>query len=133
MSSAKLELRLGPAGRVVSIVATIGLSLGSTVNSAVAANAEFRWNLPAGFHAPVAPPDNPMSVEKVGLGRRLFLILFSPRPGPCHARVAMIRGSRSRMATQSRSAQPESAGGEMQCPWPTLRTRSNLPGQIHHW
>ena len=33
---------------------------------------DFRWNLPAGFPLPVVPRDNPMSVPKVALGRRLF-------------------------------------------------------------
>ena len=30
------------------------------------------WNLPVGFPAPKVPPDNPMTVEKVALGRLLF-------------------------------------------------------------
>lgn len=33
---------------------------------------DFRWHLPAGFPLPVVPLDNPMSVAKVELGRRLF-------------------------------------------------------------
>ena len=33
---------------------------------------DFRWNLPEGFPLPVVPADNPMSVAKVQLGRRLF-------------------------------------------------------------
>jgi cytochrome c peroxidase len=32
----------------------------------------FRWQLPPGFPEPVVPADNPMTVEKVALGRRLF-------------------------------------------------------------
>lgn len=32
----------------------------------------FRWSLPAGFPLPVVPLDNPMSIPKVELGRRLF-------------------------------------------------------------
>jgi len=32
----------------------------------------FRWDLPQGFPKPVVPEDNPMSAEKVELGRRLF-------------------------------------------------------------
>lgn len=32
----------------------------------------FQWNLPPGFPQPRVPADNPMSVEKVELGRRLF-------------------------------------------------------------
>ncbi|HKE92750.1 MAG TPA: di-heme enzyme [Povalibacter sp.] len=30
------------------------------------------WNLPQGFPQPRVPPDNPLTVEKVALGRRLF-------------------------------------------------------------
>lgn len=33
---------------------------------------DFRWNLPEGFPLPVVPMDNPMSIPKVELGRRLF-------------------------------------------------------------
>jgi cytochrome c peroxidase len=32
----------------------------------------YDWRLPRGFPAPVVPADNPMSVAKVALGRRLF-------------------------------------------------------------
>ena len=35
-------------------------------------NAEYDWNLPAGFPIPYVPADNPMSDEKVELGRYLF-------------------------------------------------------------
>jgi cytochrome c peroxidase len=34
--------------------------------------ASFDWNLPAGFPKPAVPPGNPMSAEKVELGRYLF-------------------------------------------------------------
>jgi cytochrome c peroxidase len=45
----------------------------------------FRWDLPAGFHAPPVPADNPMSSEKVELGRYLFydLRLSSNGEGSC--------------------------------------------------
>jgi cytochrome c peroxidase len=36
----------------------------------------FEWHLPRGFPTPAVPADNPMSVEKVALGQRLF---FEPR------------------------------------------------------
>ena len=32
----------------------------------------FDWHLPAGFPEPVVPDDNPISAEKVELGRHLF-------------------------------------------------------------
>ena len=34
--------------------------------------AEFHWNIPAPFPRPSVPVDNPMSSDKVELGRRLF-------------------------------------------------------------
>lgn len=34
--------------------------------------AVYDWRLPRGFPIPAVPPDNPMSAEKVALGRRLF-------------------------------------------------------------
>lgn len=39
-------------------------------------SAEYVWQLPEGFPAPRVPPDNPMTQEKVELGRRLF---YDPR------------------------------------------------------
>jgi cytochrome c peroxidase len=38
----------------------------------VAAPVAFEWALPTGFPAPPVPPDNPMTSQKVELGRRLF-------------------------------------------------------------
>jgi cytochrome c peroxidase len=32
----------------------------------------YQWNLPAGFPQPSVPDDNPMSIEKVALGRFIF-------------------------------------------------------------
>jgi cytochrome c peroxidase len=42
----------------------------------VATSKPFEWHLPRGFPTPAVPADNPMSVPKVALGRRLF---FEPR------------------------------------------------------
>jgi cytochrome c peroxidase len=52
-----------------SIGAATGLMMAL---SAGAAGPGFVWRLPAGFHAPPVPADNPMSAEKVELGRYLF-------------------------------------------------------------
>jgi cytochrome c peroxidase len=40
--------------------------------SAQGADAAYQWSLPRGFPLPFVPADNPMSPEKVELGRRLF-------------------------------------------------------------
>lgn len=45
-------------------------------NGSVNAADHFEWHLPRGFPTPAVPADNPMSVEKVALGQRLF---FEPR------------------------------------------------------
>lgn len=45
------------------------------IGSAKAAD-QYEWHLPRGFPTPAVPADNPMSAEKVALGRRLF---FEPR------------------------------------------------------
>jgi len=44
--------------------------------SAGSSGAAYDWHLPRGFPVPAVPADNPMSVAKVALGRRLF---FEPR------------------------------------------------------
>jgi cytochrome c peroxidase len=40
--------------------------------SAPLAEQQYDWHLPAGFPTPIVPADNPMSAEKVELGRYLF-------------------------------------------------------------
>ena len=47
-----------------------GLAL--LMGTAAANAADFHWQLPRGFLPPPVPADNPMSVEKIELGRRLF-------------------------------------------------------------
>jgi cytochrome c peroxidase len=48
---------------------TIGLSQGLAMPNPVPS---YQWNLPAGLPQPVVPADNPMTAEKVELGRYLF-------------------------------------------------------------
>ncbi len=45
---------------------------GADEDGGEAAPAPYAWGLPAGFPEPAVPADNPMSAEKVELGRRLF-------------------------------------------------------------
>ena len=58
-----------PAGTEVR---SLLLALLAFVPLGVAAAADFNWQLPRGFPQPAVPADNPMSVAKVALGRRLF-------------------------------------------------------------
>jgi cytochrome c peroxidase len=56
------------AARVTAIVAVASLALGLLTG----AGGGFEWRLPAWVPLPVVPADNPMSAEKVNLGRHLF-------------------------------------------------------------
>jgi cytochrome c peroxidase len=56
-----------PAARVVATALALLL-----VAARARAGAEFEWDLPLGFSPPKVPTSNPMSYEKVELGRRLF-------------------------------------------------------------
>lgn len=66
------------AAIVVFLAATNGVANARTTSvnagALLAANtqAAWSWNLPKGFPVPNVPEDNPMSAEKVELGRRLF-------------------------------------------------------------
>jgi len=48
------------------------VALAAVGSSAQSASTAWKWDLPPGFPTPRVPPDNPMSVEKVELGRHLF-------------------------------------------------------------
>ena len=53
----------------VTFLLAIGLSQALATSSP---RSSYEWNLPAGLPKPVVPADNPMSAEKVELGRHLF-------------------------------------------------------------
>jgi cytochrome c peroxidase len=57
-------------------LAAVGLAACAAIHSACAADeipsSTYEWRLPPGFPRPAVPADNPMSVAKVALGRRLF-------------------------------------------------------------
>jgi cytochrome c peroxidase len=63
-------MRTSAAVLGVVVVAASGVFANTLL--ARGAAAPFRWNLPPGFPEPVVPADNPMSEEKVQLGRHLF-------------------------------------------------------------
>ncbi len=54
------------------IAAALALVIGFGLLGAATPRAEWRWELPPGFPVPRVPADNPMTVEKVTLGRHLF-------------------------------------------------------------
>ena len=65
---------IGPRAGVIAILCallTVGVLRHLGADSQSVAES-FEWNLPAGFPLPVVPKDNPITVEKVELGRHLF-------------------------------------------------------------
>lgn len=62
------------SGVLVAASAALWMLAAGLVTSAPAGSqsAPYRWTLPPGFPEPFVPPDNPMSVDKVSLGRVLF-------------------------------------------------------------
>lgn len=61
---------------VLSICLSIGLSRAMAMDGYVATKPEYSWNLPTWTPKPVVPENNPMTTEKVELGRHLF---YEPR------------------------------------------------------
>ncbi len=61
---------------MLSICLSIGLSKAMAMDNNLAVATEFNWNLPEWTPKPVVPEDNPITAEKVELGRHLF---YEPR------------------------------------------------------
>lgn len=76
-STGLLSLVTFPLVRAVLLpLAALALSCGEDAPAAPPAvppaEGGYTWQLPAGFPGPKVPADNPMSADKVELGRRLF-------------------------------------------------------------
>lgn len=56
----------------LSIGIALGLSQCLSTNSAAIASASYSWNLPEWTPKPIVPDDNPITIDKVELGRYLF-------------------------------------------------------------
>ncbi|NJO95776.1 MAG: di-heme enzyme [Pleurocapsa sp. CRU_1_2] len=61
---------------LLSICLSISLSKAMALDGHLAAKTEYNWNLPEWTPKPVVPDSNPMTAEKVALGRHLF---YEPR------------------------------------------------------
>ena len=61
---------------VLSICLSIGLSKAMAMDDNLAIAASYDWNLPEWTPKPIVPANNPMTAEKVELGRHLF---YEPR------------------------------------------------------
>jgi cytochrome c peroxidase len=51
--------------RYYAVIAVLLTGLGAAAD-------EYQWKLPAGLRPPLVPADNPMTTEKVALGKKLF-------------------------------------------------------------
>ncbi len=61
---------------VLSVCLSMSLSKAMALDGDLAAQTEYNWNLPEWTPKPVVPDSNPMTAEKVALGRHLF---YEPR------------------------------------------------------
>jgi cytochrome c peroxidase len=59
-----------PIGRIVAFFVAFAIAL--SLSQAIASPSDFHWNIPTKVPPPIAPENNPMSAEKVELGRYLF-------------------------------------------------------------
>lgn len=62
---------MSPRGKGRAIFGS-AICLALVTGALAAADAAWHWDLPAGFPVPLVPADNPMSADKVDLGRHLF-------------------------------------------------------------
>jgi cytochrome c peroxidase len=74
----------------------------------------FRWQLPRGFPIPVVPADNPMSADKVELGRRLFYerrlsVTSEYSCASCHQQARAFTDGRARAVGATGELHPRSA------------------------
>jgi cytochrome c peroxidase len=80
----------------------------------ILAAAGWSWRLPPGFPAPRVPEDNPMSAEKVALGRRLFYDVRLSGNGTqacssCHQQKRAFTDGRARALGSTGETHPRSA------------------------
>jgi len=84
-------------------LARCALLLAGWCASAAAGEGEFPWQLPRGFPVPAVPADNPISAEKVALGRLLFYerrlsVTGAYACASCHAQSRAFTDGRARAA-----------------------------------
>lgn len=89
------------------------LTAGLTVAAGLMA-AGFDWDLPKGFPRPVVPADNPMSLAKVELGRRLFYdrrlsVNGKESCASCHKQELAFTDGRARAEGSTGQLHPRSA------------------------
>jgi cytochrome c peroxidase len=98
--------------RLTVAVVCAALALGSMAG--VRSEAAFAWNLPRGFPAPRVPADNPITPEKVALGRHLFYDTRLSGNGQqacatCHEQARAFTDGRARAIGSTGEVHPRSS------------------------
>ncbi len=122
--SSRRRRRLAPWRRVLGLVAVgawslvasactgggvddEGTSEGDESDGGESEGGAWDWNIPEGIPAPVVPEDNPMSLEKVELGRRLF---YDPRLSGNQTQSCASCHEQALAFTDARATSPGSTG-----------------------
>src|SRR5579863_2519233 len=114
--------RRGPSLRKRLALAVIAM--------ACVAGGDFDWNLPKGFPRPAVPADNPMSVEKVELGRYLFYdkrmsVNGKESCGSCHRQELAFTDGRAHAEGTTGQQHPRSAMSLVNVAYATSLTWAN--------
>jgi cytochrome c peroxidase len=105
------------------------LALALTVSAGLF-GADFDWNLPKGFPRPAVPPANPMSAEKVELGRYLFYdkrmsVNGKESCGSCHQQELAFTDGRARARGTTGQIHPRSSMSLVNVAYAPLLTWAN--------
>ena len=98
---------------VMSLCLAASLSKVMAMDRHLAVATEYNWNLPEWTPKPVVPEDNPMTAEKVELGRHLFYetrlsITGEYSCASCHQQsLAFTDGKQVAVGTNQRKASPQ--------------------------
>lgn len=104
-------------GRGVSLlIGLVGLAACAAPPAGDSPDGAWDWDLPAHFAPPVVPEDNPMSAEKVALGRRLFYDTRlsangTQSCGSCHVQALAFTDGRARGLGSTGEVHPRGAMG----------------------
>jgi len=112
------------------LCAALFVACGGAAFGTAAADAPFNWRLPHGFPRPRVPADNPMSTEKVALGRHLFYDTRLSRNGrqacaTCHEQVRAFTDGRAHALGSTGEEHPRSAMSLVNVAYASVLTWAN--------
>lgn len=110
------DLRDGPPPGAPPQVPPGALDGGPSTDAAPPVGTPWVWDLPPGFPEPLVPAENPMSVEKVALGRHLFYDKRLSRNGTqscasCHVQSRAFTEPRATSLGSTGEAHPRNSMG----------------------